>query len=99
MEMKKCIYLRQHPEVASAGTKGELGMSTMRAIRVVAAVVVVVLLWLFLRFTDHGASLMAGVKCAPTWLTSDRAAYQTCYDVEREQIVEERAPRHTPRDE
>jgi hypothetical protein len=73
-------------------------MKAMRAIRIVAAVVVVVLFWLFLRFTDHGASLMASVKCAPTWVTSDRAGYQACYDVEREQIVEERA-RHTPRDE
>jgi hypothetical protein len=71
----------------------------VRTIRVVAAVVVVLLLWLFLRFTDQGTSVMAGVKCAPTWLASDRAAYQTCYDVEREQIVEERTKRHAPLDE
>ena len=74
-------------------------MKVMTAIRIVAVIVVVVLLWLFLRFTDQGASVMAGAKCAPTWLTSDRTSYQTCYDVEREQIVEERATRHTPRDE
>lgn len=74
-------------------------MRATRAIRIVAAIVVVVLLWLFLRFTDQGASVMAGVKCAPTWISSDRTSYQTCYDVEREQIVEERTQRHTPRDE
>jgi hypothetical protein len=67
--------------------------------RVGGLIVIVALIAAFLLFTDQGASVIAGARCAPTWLRADRAAYQTCYDVEREQIVEDRARRHTLFDE
>jgi hypothetical protein len=44
---------------------------------------------LFVLRTDHGAA----------WLTTDRAAYQACYDFEREQVIENRAKRQTRFDE
>ncbi len=67
--------------------------------RIGGLIVIAVLIGMFLLFTDQGASVIAGARCAPTWLRSDRAGYQTCFDVEREQIVEDRARRHTFFDE
>lgn len=75
------------------------GMKSKAVSRIVVVVVVAVVIGLFLRFTDQGAAVIAGARCAPMWLKSDRTGYQTCYDVEREQIVEDRARRHTLLDE
>ena len=57
----------------------------------VAIAVVVVLLT-----TDLGAGILARVRCAGVWITSDSMAYRACADFEREQILEQR--RHTPED-
>jgi len=73
---------------------------TARSVRGIAALVVIAIaaaLVLFL--TDQGAGVIARARCVPSWLLSDRTAYQACYDVEREQIVEDRAKRHTRFDE
>ncbi len=57
----------------------------------VAIAVVVVLLT-----TDLGAGVLARVRCAGVWITSDSMSYRACADFEREQILEQR--RHTPED-
>ena len=57
----------------------------------VAIAVVVVLLT-----TDLGAGVLARVRCAGEWITSDSMSYRACADFEREQILEQR--RHTPED-
>ena len=76
------------------------GLDMKKAIgRIFIVVAIVALIGLFLRFTDQGAAVIAGARCAPTLINSDRANYQTCYDVEREQIVEDRARRRTLLDE
>jgi hypothetical protein len=57
----------------------------------VAIAVVVMLLT-----TDFGAGILARVRCAGVWITSDSMSYRACADFEREQILEQR--RHTPED-
>ena len=57
----------------------------------VAIAVVVVLLT-----TDLGAGVLARIRCAGVWITSDLMSYRACADFEREQILEQR--RHTPED-
>ncbi len=57
----------------------------------VAIAVVVVLLT-----TDLGAGVLARVRCAGVWITSDSMSYRACADFEREQMLEQR--RHTPED-
>jgi hypothetical protein len=57
----------------------------------VAIAVVVVLLT-----TDLGAGVLARIRCAGVWITSDSMSYRACADFEREQILEQR--RHTPED-
>jgi hypothetical protein len=57
----------------------------------VAIAVVVVLLTM-----DLGAGVLARVRCAGVWITSDSMSYRACADFEREQILEQR--RHTPED-
>ena len=46
--------------------------------------------------TDLGAAVLARVRCAGVWITSDSMSYRACADFEREQIIEQR--RHTPED-
>ena len=46
--------------------------------------------------TDLGAGVLARVRCAGVWITSDLMSYRACADFEREQILEQR--RHTPED-
>ena len=46
--------------------------------------------------TDVGAGIIARLRCATVWVTSDAPAYRACADFEREQILEQR--RHTPED-
>jgi hypothetical protein len=46
--------------------------------------------------TDLGAGILARLRCASLWVTSDATAYRACADVEREQMLEQR--RHTPED-
>jgi len=46
--------------------------------------------------TDLGAGILARVRCAGVWITSDSMSYRACADFEREQILEQR--RHTPAD-
>jgi len=53
----------------------------------------------FILRTDHGAAVIAAVRCSSSWLTADQATYQACYDFEREQIIENRAKRQTRFDE
>jgi len=50
----------------------------------------------FLIWTDHGAGILARVRCASVWVTTDSSSYRACVDVEREQILEQR--RRTPED-
>ena len=52
-----------------------------------------------LLLTPPGASVIASARCAAQWVRSDRSPYQTCFDVEREQILEDRARRGTHLDE
>jgi hypothetical protein len=54
---------------------------------------------LFILRTDHGAGVIAMVRCSASWLTTDRAAYHACYDFEREQVIENRAKGETRFDE
>lgn len=75
---------------------GDMGAKTARSIAVIVAAIAVAL---FLLWTDQGAMVLAAVRCSPTWLTADRAAYQACFDFEREQTIENRAKRHTRFDE
>jgi hypothetical protein len=79
--------------VALIGDAGAKAMTALGAI-VAAIVVAVIMLW-----TDLGARMIAAGRCTPSWLTADRAAYLACYDVEREQIIENRAKRRTRFDE
>jgi hypothetical protein len=46
--------------------------------------------------TDLGAAVLARLRCAGVWITSDSMSYRACADFEREQILEQR--RHTPED-
>jgi hypothetical protein len=46
--------------------------------------------------TDLGAGVLARLRCAGVWVTSDSMSYRACADFEREQILEQR--RHTPED-
>ena len=46
--------------------------------------------------TDLGAGVLARLRCAGVWITSDLMSYRACADFEREQILEQR--RHTPED-
>ena len=46
--------------------------------------------------TDLGAGVLARLRCAGVWITSDLMSYRACADFEREQIIEQR--RHTPED-
>ena len=46
--------------------------------------------------TDLGAAVLAQLRCAGVWITSDSMSYRACADFEREQILEQR--RHTPED-
>ncbi len=46
--------------------------------------------------TDLGAGILARVRCAGVWITSDSMSYRACADFEREQMLEQR--RHTPED-
>ena len=61
--------------------------ATLAAVAIVVAIVLLT--------TDIGAGILARVRCAGVWVTSD-AAYRACADVEREQILEHR--RHQPED-
>jgi len=62
-------------------------------------VAIVVVCSLALLRTDAGAGVIAWARCAAQRVTADRAAYQACFDVEREQILEDRARRHGKLDE
>ena len=62
-----------------------------------AAILAAVALWLTQMPT--GAAVLASARCAGQLLKFDRASYQACFDVEREQILEDRARRHTHFDE
>lgn len=65
-----------------------------RWIAALAAVAIAVGIALFT--TDFGAGILARVRCASVWITSDAISYRACADFEREQILEQR--RHTPED-
>jgi hypothetical protein len=56
----------------------------------------VIALAIALLTTDVGAGILARLRCASVWVTSDTAAYRACADVEREQTIEHR--RKTPED-
>jgi hypothetical protein len=75
---------------------GHAGGKVAGSIVVLMAAVAVVL---FILQTDHGASVIAMVRCSASWLTTDRATYHACYDFEREQVIENRAKRQTRFDE
>ena len=62
--------------------------ATLAAVAIVVAIVLLT--------TDIGAGILARVRCAGVWVTSDATAYRACADVEREQILEHR--RHQPED-
>ena len=63
-------------------------------IALVSAVAIAVVIMLLT--TDLGAGVLARVRCAGVWITSDSMSYRACADFEREQILEQR--RHTPED-
>jgi hypothetical protein len=75
---------------------GGAGAKTARSMVVIMAAIAV---GLFILRTDHGVAVIAAVRCSGSWLTADRAAYQACYDFEREQVIENRAKGHTRFDE
>lgn len=64
-----------------------------------AVLMAAVAIALFILRTDHGAGVIATVRCSVSWLTTDRATYHACYDFEREQVIENRAKRETRFDE
>ena len=66
---------------------------------IVAVVAIACILGLAVVMTPRGAAVIAHARCAGQWFKSDSAAYQACFDVEREQILEDRARRHTRFDE
>jgi hypothetical protein len=68
--------------------------STLAWIGTIAAAALVVAIVLLT--TEVGAAILARVRCAAVWVTSDATAYRACADVEREQILEHR--RHQPDD-
>jgi hypothetical protein len=63
-------------------------------VALVSAVAIAVVIMLLK--TDLGAEVVARMRCASTWVTSDATAYRACADFEREQILEQH--RHTPED-
>ena len=65
----------------------------------IVVIMAAIAIGLFVLRTDHGAAVIAAVRCSTSWLTTDRAAYQACYDFEREQVIENRAKRQTRFDE
>ena len=62
------------------------------AVLAAAAIAIAVVLGM----TDLGAGIMARLRCAGVWITSDAVSYRACADFEREQILEQR--RHMPED-
>ena len=64
--------------------------------RIAALAAVVIAVVVMLLTTDLGAGVLARVRCAGVWITSDSMSYRACADFEREQILEQR--RHTPED-
>ena len=73
--------------------------SGAKAARSIVLIMAAVAIGLFILRTDHGADVIAAVRCSASWLTTDRAAYHACYDFEREQVIENRAKRQTRFDE
>jgi len=73
--------------------------SGAKAARSIVVIMAAVAIGLFILRTDHGAGVIASVRCSTSWLTTDRAAYHACYDFEREQVIENRAKRQTRFDE
>ena len=63
---------------------------------IAAIAAVVIALAIALLTTDLGAGILARLRCASVWVTSDMTAYRACTDVEREQTIEQR--RKTPED-
>ncbi len=62
----------------------------------VAALAAAAALAVALLTTDLGAGVLARLRCAGVWITSDSMSYRACADFEREQILEQR--RRTPED-
>jgi hypothetical protein len=62
----------------------------------IAALAAAAALAVALLTTDLGAAVLARLRCAGVWITSDSMSYRACADFEREQIIEQR--RHTPED-
>ena len=73
--------------------------SGAKAASSIAVVMAAVAIGLFILRTDQGAGVIAALRCSPSWVTTDRATYQACYDFEREQVIENRAKRQSRFDE
>jgi hypothetical protein len=73
--------------------------TSAKAARSIVVIVAAIAISLFILRTDRGADVIAAVRCSASWVTTDRAAYQACYDFEREQVIENRAKRQTRFDE
>ena len=76
------------------GMLPKITRTSIVSIAALAAVAIAVGIALFT--TDFGAGILARVRCAGVWITSDLMSYRACADFEREQILEQR--RHTPED-
>ena len=76
-----------------------IGSAAAKAARSIVVLMAAVAVALFILRTDHGAGVIAMVRCSTSWLTNDRATYRACYDFEREQVIENRAKRQTRFDE
>lgn len=74
-----------------------LSVRSLAVLAAAAAGTLALVLWLLL--AASGATVLASARCAGQLLKLDRAAYQACFDVEREQILEERQRGHTRFDE
>ena len=76
-----------------------IGSAAAKAARSIVVLIAAVAVALFILRTDHGAAVIAMVRCSTSWLTTDRTTYHACYDFEREQVIENRAKRQTRFDE
>jgi hypothetical protein len=83
--------------------EGSVGLGNFlrpgRLAAIAAACAILVITGVVLVTTAPGAAVIAGARCVGQLLKFDRASYQACFDFEREQILEERARRHSRFDE
>jgi len=87
------------PRVQGSSVVAFIGDARAKTATSIVAIMAAIAVSFFVLRTDHGAEVIAAVRCSPSWVTADQATYHACYDFEREQIIENRARRQTRFDE